>query len=46
MMVDNCDADDTVEVGVEHVGVRESVSFGAHKISLHAGSVPSPTKMS
>ena len=43
--VDSCDADDTVDVGVENVGVSEG-SLGAQRMSLQAGSDPSPTKMS
>ena len=43
--VDSCDADDTVDVGVEKVGVSEG-SLGAQRMSRQAGSEPSPTKMS
>jgi hypothetical protein len=43
--VDNCEADETVDVGVENVGVSEG-SLGAQRMSRQAGSDPSPTKMS
>lgn len=44
-IVDSWEEEDNVDVGVEQVGVLET-SLGAQRMSLHAGSVPSPTRMS
>jgi hypothetical protein len=46
--VDSCDVDETVDAGVDvdEVGVMANSSFGAHRMSLQAGSGPSPTRTS